>query len=144
MYERNREEEVYPNEINNAVHTMAAHVHRYKAEMDILEELASDLANTHESFCTASTCSLEQGTAASSNYLVSLTLVTSDIKALRKFIGELERKNQTVIALVSSTLQKIPKAAVTIFLTLTLRCVASCSIKCRCGTTSKISRTETL
>ena len=101
MYERDRQADVYPNEINSAVHTMAAHVHRYKAEMEILEELASDLANTHKSFCTASTCSLEHGTTAFSNYLVSLTLVTSDVKALRKFIGELERKNQTVIALVS-------------------------------------------
>ena len=123
---------------------MAAHVHRYKAEMEILEELASDLANTHKSFCTASTCSLEHGTTAFSNYLVSLTLIISDVKALRKFIGELERKNQTVIALVSSTFQRIPKVGVIILHILTLSCFASYLTKCKCGTTSKISRTGTL
>lgn len=144
IYERDRQADVYPNEINNAVHTMAAHVHRYKAEMEVLEDLATDLANTHKTFCTASTCSLEHGTTAFSSYLVSLALVTSDVKALRKFIEELERKTQTVIALVSSTLQRVPKAAVTVLLVLILSCFTSYSIKCRCGTTSKISKMGTL
>ena len=106
MYETDPQANVYPNEINNAVHTMAAHVHRYKAEVEILEEIASDLARTHKTFCTASTCSPEHGTTAFSNHLVSLALVTSKIKAFRKFVGELEMKNQTIIALVRLILKK--------------------------------------
>ena len=87
---------------------MAAHVHRYEAEIEILEEIASDLAKIYTSFCTAATCSPEHETTAFENHLISLALVTSNIKALRNFVGELEIKNQTVITLVRLIIKKFP------------------------------------
>lgn len=107
MYEVDSQANTYPHEINNAIHTMAAHAHRYKAEIEILEEIASELAKTYTSFCTAVACSSEYKGTAFKNHLVSLALVTSNIKALRKFVGELETKNQTVITLVRLIIKKI-------------------------------------
>ena len=138
MYETDAQANTYPNEINNTVHTMAAHVHRYKVEMEILEEIASDLAKTSTNFCTAVACSSEYKKTAFKNHLVSLALVTSNIKALRKFVGELETKNQTVITLVRLIIkelcgflqQHVPDS---LFL------FASYSTKFRRGTTSRLS-----
>ena len=92
MYETDPQADVYSNEINNAVHTLASHVHRYKAEVEILEEVTHDLAKNDVDFCTASICSPEHGMTAFRSHLSSLALVTSNIKALQKLIGELEMK----------------------------------------------------
>ena len=78
---------------------MAAHVHRYKAEMEVIKEVVSDLAIKYTEFCAANKCNLESRTTAC-DHLSSFALVASNITALRKFMDELEKKTQTVIALV--------------------------------------------
>ena len=83
---------------------MAAHMHRYKAEMGIVEQTAVEIASVYGLYCKR--CGHRPGddTSASATILKSLALVTSNVKGLQKFINELETKTQTVIALVSTLL----------------------------------------
>lgn len=101
MYEHVQNAGVFPHELSNTVHTMAAHVHRYKAEINVLEQISTYVPKDHKSPCDIPDCPLETTIPAFADHLSSISSVTSDIGALQKLVLEMERKTQTVIALVS-------------------------------------------
>lgn len=72
-----------PNKIRNSLHMMAAHLHRYRTEMDTLVSIESSLHGVDSGLDD------------------QLTITTEfNFGALQKFIGEIERKTQTILALV--------------------------------------------
>jgi hypothetical protein len=90
-------------DINTALHTMAAHLHRYKAEVDIMRENVEALA-THLGIICSPSCPLRNNRPNPSSGNHSLDALAINIKGLINFIAELEVKTNTVIALVSTTM----------------------------------------
>jgi hypothetical protein len=99
---------------------MVAHLHRYKTETDLLEEITVCLSKHCGCSCTNNT-STEQSTSvpSSANRSTSspitsnastpqfdscLEVITSEFKSLRIFVSELESKTQTILGLVSTPL----------------------------------------
>jgi hypothetical protein len=86
--------------VNSALHTMAAHLHRYKAEMRILSGAVMEIYQNAANMCQSSKCTLNKDKSRTQDHDSSFRAVNLDIKALEDFISELEIKTDTVIALV--------------------------------------------
>ena len=109
------------NETNKALHTMVAHLHRYKTETDILEEIATSLAtHCHCSCATAHISGLPTISQPNSSKTTvpdtkpshqdyqprnpHLTLI-SEFRTLRTFLSELSSKAQTTLALLFNNIR---------------------------------------
>lgn len=79
------------NDISKALHAMAAHVHRYRTELDSLEDTGSEI----ERFFAATH-------GQDSPSLVGIGQVKSQLKATNAFVREQEKKIQNILALVST------------------------------------------
>ena len=81
------------NEGSKALHAMAAHIQRYRTELDSLEDTATELARWFDTL---------QRPANSS--LTGIEQVRSQLKATNAFVKEQEKKTQNILALVSMRL----------------------------------------
>jgi hypothetical protein len=88
------------NEINTALHTMAAHLHRYKAGIGITQDVIIYLTQQLTDLCPHSSCSNEESAWSISNCRASLEMARTNVVAIQQFISELEVKTDTVISLV--------------------------------------------
>ena len=75
---------------SKALHAMAAHVHRYGAELDSLQETATELGTVFARLYGPSSASLG-----------GIEHVKSQLKATGRFVKEQEKKIQNILALVS-------------------------------------------
>lgn len=97
-YERRLQDEIsdanvansFYDDTSKALHAIAAHIHRYKAELDSLEETGAEIsrvfAATHG----------QDGTS-----IANIDYVKSQLKATNAFVKEQEKKTQNILALVS-------------------------------------------
>ena len=80
---------------------MAAHLHRYKTETSLLEEIISYLSK----YCTCSCVNPSLDSTARDKsqptFASSLNVIAADFKSLRISVEELGRKTQTTLGLVS-------------------------------------------
>lgn len=93
-------------QINRALHSIAAHLHRYLSELNSLQGVIVDLATHYESVYEGEeeASHLESFQAASRGFSQTL----SQIEASHAFAQELEKKIQNILALVSvSPLQSL-------------------------------------
>jgi archaellum component FlaC len=90
-------------EVDTALHTMAAHLHRYKAEVGMIEEniqrLSTELAMLH----SVTSRPTSKNTTVDSDNEHSFDTIIIRVQGLVRFVAELDMKTQTVIALVSSS-----------------------------------------
>ncbi|KAH7305322.1 hypothetical protein B0I35DRAFT_484072 [Stachybotrys elegans] len=91
--------------INTALHTMAAHLHRYKSELSrvefILNELKSPKFSTHAD-------PLEKPLAATDDRdptRFQIDRLVSQLSAIMSFAGELEKKIQNILTLLFNQIQ---------------------------------------
>jgi hypothetical protein len=79
-------------ELNKALHAMAAHLHRYLSELKSLEETLSDIGGYYES----------TGLQGPQNPTIenSIWQIASQLQPIKHFASELEKKLQNILALV--------------------------------------------
>lgn len=83
-------------QISRALHTMAAHLHRYGSELGWFEDIVSDISAHHEKFFQ------DVGNEAAGQRLsVGLVQIASQLKSVNTFRQELQHKTQNILALVS-------------------------------------------
>ncbi|KAH6890269.1 hypothetical protein B0T10DRAFT_314938 [Thelonectria olida] len=81
-------------DINTSLHTMAAHLYRYKSELHRVENILSELRSAK--FATI-------GNAAQDNLRIEYLM--SQLNAIRSFSNELESKVQNILALLFNQIQ---------------------------------------
>ncbi|KAF6817729.1 hypothetical protein CPLU01_13504 [Colletotrichum plurivorum] len=88
-------------DINTSLHTMAAHLHRYKSELHRVDSILRELQSAK--FSTGD----EVGNAESNMPQDSLKIdhLMSQLNAIRSFSDELERKVQNILALLFNQIQ---------------------------------------
>jgi hypothetical protein len=114
MYHPDSMPDDFVNETNKALHTMVAHLHRYKTETDLLSEISGSLSKHCQCPCTNQS-NFKQGLPLSKSaeaqthhsfdsdpYFES---IASEFKSLRTFITELESKTQTTLALLFNNIR---------------------------------------
>ena len=82
-------------EISKALHTMAAHLHRYKSETNMFGEVVSGLSS-----CSQCTCFSNHTEESQTTYASATRMIGAEIKALQVSVEELERKTRTMLGLV--------------------------------------------
>ena len=85
--------------INRALHAMASHLHRFRSELDWLEDTIAWIRENMGIFHAME----ESGFA-------SLGFVATNVKSSNCFAIELEKKIQNILALVNSTLIRLSAA----------------------------------
>jgi hypothetical protein len=89
-------------EINKALHTMTAHLHRYGSELGWLQDIVSDISAHHASYHEDRTAHREVvKISAGGRVSLGLRQVGSQLKAVTSFRQELENKTRNILALVS-------------------------------------------
>lgn len=100
------DEEVQPadtmshQDINRALHAMAAHLHRYTSELKSIDDTIVAVTKSH---CLVMGVEDRTTNPTYDRVETGLQQITSQVKAVRDFEGELEKKIQTSLALVSSS-----------------------------------------
>lgn len=90
-------------DINRALHAMAAHLHRYTSELKSIDDTIALIIKTHGLIVKgAAKIPNEAFEGVESN----LIQIASQVKAIKDFVVELEKKIQTSLALVSSPANK--------------------------------------
>jgi hypothetical protein len=84
----------FNNEINKALHTMTAHLHRYGSELGWLEDIVADIAQQHETFFRYARKTQPERTK------FGLAQVASHLAAISSIRQELESKTKNILALV--------------------------------------------
>ncbi len=95
-------------DINRALHAMAAHLHRYTSELKSIDDTIALIMKHHELVIKGSA---RKPSGAYERVESGLVQITSQVKAVIDFEVELEKKIQTSLALVSNpaiTCQKPP------------------------------------
>lgn len=83
------------NETSKALHTMAAHLHRYKSETNIFSEVVTGLSS-----CSQCTCFSSHTGESHTTYVSAMKVIGAEVKALQVSVDELERKTRTMLGLV--------------------------------------------
>src|SRR5947207_8285550 len=92
----------FTNEINKALHTMAAHLHRYGSELGGLERTVQDIRDCCERFRSLQPPNaLQTDCDTQENSTLSFSQVISQLRAMNSFRRELEHKTTNILALVS-------------------------------------------
>lgn len=93
--------------INKALHIMAAHLHRYSSELERLENILREFLSWHESL--SSLIELNEGDEALETHIQTWRCakrayeqILSQLRAIRAFGREIERKIENILALVSA------------------------------------------
>jgi|ERR1700733_8919200 hypothetical protein len=92
------------NEINKALHTMTAHLHRYGSELGWLEDIIAGISDHHSVFMEESNHDLDQTKAARERITLGIAQTASQLKAVNSFRTELESKTRNILALVRQNL----------------------------------------
>jgi hypothetical protein len=88
-------------EVSRALHTMAAHLHRYGSELGWFEGIVADLSAHHDRFFqTQSGRANKAETSAGQRLSVGLVHIAAQLKAVNTFRQELQYKTQNILALV--------------------------------------------
>lgn len=103
--------------LNRALHSIDAHLHRYRSELSSMEGITLDLASHYATICDGDTAN---------KVSQDFSQVLSQIQATSTFAKELEKKIQNILALVNS-----PSHATGWTLSPRLLTLASCSIAYR-------------
>ncbi|KAJ9295775.1 hypothetical protein DTO271G3_5798 [Paecilomyces variotii] len=90
-------------DINRALHSIAAHLHRYLSELKSSQGIVVDLSTYYESIYTSETADSDLGSFEQASR--GLSQVSSQIEALRDFAEELEKKIKNILALLFSRIQ---------------------------------------
>ena len=85
----------FNNEINKALHTMTAHVHRFRSELVMLEDIITDIAQHRETFFNRS------GSEPSERVTFGLAQIGFHFSAVSNLRQEVENKIKNILALVS-------------------------------------------
>jgi hypothetical protein len=89
-------------EINKALHTMTAHLHRYGSELGWLGDIVADISQHHTSYHKyLVTHGAKADDSAGERISLGLLQVTSQLNAVTSFRQELENKTRNILALVS-------------------------------------------
>jgi len=86
-------------DINRALHAMAAHLHRYTSELKSIEDTMALIIKHHELIIKGVATIPSETFGRVENGLIQ---ITSQVKAVKDFEVELEKKIQTSLALVGS------------------------------------------
>jgi uncharacterized phage infection (PIP) family protein YhgE len=88
----------FQEDINKALHAMASHLHRYASELSSLEETLSEIAAHHKAIHDENTMLNDFQFQRIEN---GLRQVASQLRPIKHFETELEKKLQNILALVS-------------------------------------------
>src|SRR5689334_7830744 len=90
------------NEMNKALHTMTAHLHRYGSELGWLEDTNKDISHHREIFIAALKARKVDPEHVNGLRRITFALqqITSQLRAVSSRRQELERKTQNILALV--------------------------------------------
>jgi hypothetical protein len=121
MYHPDSMPDDFVNETNKDLHTMVAHLHRYKTETDLLEEISNCLSKYCRCSCTNQTYfeepvsmpdsdkrGIPTASAMTLNHSSSdscFESITSEFKSLRVFVAELKSKTQTTLGLLFNNIR---------------------------------------
>ena len=88
-------------EINQSLHCMAAHLHRYGSELRSLSEIIHAIKSYNEDFHGVFVAHGVRGADALGRTMKTLDKVASHVSAISTFRDELQQKIDNVLALVS-------------------------------------------
>jgi hypothetical protein len=88
-------------DINKALHSIAAHLHRYLSELKSLQSIAIDLLSQHEYIHEGQDCNSDKDNFEHTSR--SYNQVLSQIEGAHDFTQELEKKTQNILNLVRRT-----------------------------------------
>jgi hypothetical protein len=105
------------NDVNKALHTMTAHLHRYGSELGWLEDIVKDIIRHRRTFiATLKECGVDPIKQLDDLPRISFALeqITSQLRTVSSRRRELERKTQNILALMRPlsdiSLMHIPQA----------------------------------
>lgn len=88
-------------DINRALHAMAAHLHRYTSELKSIDDTIALIMKHHELISKRSASTPSEAYERVESGLIQ---ITSQVKAVKDFVVELEKKIQNSLALVRISL----------------------------------------
>lgn len=93
-------------DINTALHIMAAHLHRYRSELQRVDFILTELLSSHfdTQLGTRIDPALPGPSASPENDRLKVEQLISQLKAITVFAGEMESKIQNILTLVRSKL----------------------------------------
>jgi hypothetical protein len=89
-------------DINTSLHIMAAHLHRYKSELQRVEFILSELLSSKFDTTSAAGEGAAASTSATDRDSLKGEQLISQFNAIVSFADEMERKVQNILTLVSS------------------------------------------
>lgn len=95
-------DQAFHEELNKALHAMAAHLHRYGSELKSLHETLPDIEAYHES---VNSLGVPSDVFQSQRAKNGLRQIASQLQPVRHFEAELEKKLQNILALLFNRIQ---------------------------------------
>ncbi|KAF2676681.1 hypothetical protein K458DRAFT_410279 [Lentithecium fluviatile CBS 122367] len=97
-------------EVHTALHTMAAHLNRLKAEVAIMEDNIRGLLTNLTSLCTSKSCSTSDSTSVAIDYSHHFQALIVRVQGLATLNAELEHQKRGVctVKLIASVIQHEP------------------------------------
>jgi len=87
-------------DMNKALHAMAAHLHRYASELSSISSTVSHIS-MHHAYVYSKRSLTSRNETEFDKLEQNLNQILSQLQAVQNFEGELEKKIQNILALVS-------------------------------------------